>query len=133
MVTKKTLADGVSLTVLPSTQFKTTRIVLNFIAPLQAETITQRSLLASLLETNSQDYPTQADLAAKLSAMYGANFGISVSKRGNTHVFSVVMTVVNDKFLPGETAVLTEGLAFLKQVLWRPNVSVGHFDTATKT
>jgi len=131
MVTKKILADGVSLIVLPSTQFKTTRIVLNFIAPLQAETITQRSLLASLLETNSQDYPTQADLAAKLSAMYGANFGISVSKRGNTHVFSVVMTVVNDKFLPGETAVLTEGLAFLKQVLWRPNVSVGHFDTAT--
>ncbi|MFC6169815.1 EF-P 5-aminopentanol modification-associated protein YfmF [Loigolactobacillus jiayinensis] len=131
MVTKKELANGVTLTVLPTTQFKTTRIVLNFIAPLAAATITQRSLLASLLETNSQDYPTQADLAAKLSALYGANFGISVSKRGNVHVFSVVMTVVNDKFLPGATTVLTEGLAFLKQVLWRPNVTASRFDAAT--
>ncbi|MFL2029831.1 EF-P 5-aminopentanol modification-associated protein YfmF [Loigolactobacillus zhaoyuanensis] len=131
MVTKKTLADGVTLTILPSTQFKTTRIVLNFIAPLQAETITQRSLLASLLETNSQDYPTQADLAAKLSAMYGANFGISVNKRGNAHIFSVVMTLVNDKFLPGDTQVLAEGLTFLKQILWRPNATTAGFDEAT--
>ncbi|MFD0896486.1 EF-P 5-aminopentanol modification-associated protein YfmF [Loigolactobacillus binensis] len=133
MVIKKTIADGVSLTVLPSTQFKTIRIVLNFIAPLTATTITQRSLLASLLETNSQDYPTQAELAAKLSAMYGANFGISVSKRGNMHVFSVVLTLVNDKFLPGTTQVLAEAIAFLKQVLWRPNATAAGFDNATFT
>lgn len=131
MVTHKQLANGVELNVLPSHQFKTTRVVINFIAPLAAETITQRSLLANLLETNSQDYPTQADLAAKLSAMYGADFGVTVGKQGNAHIFSMVLTVVNDRFLPGETHVLKDGLAFLKQILWRPNAAAGAFDAAT--
>ncbi|ANK64938.1 metalloprotease [Loigolactobacillus backii] len=127
----QTLTDGVTLNVIPSKQFKTIRIVLTFLAPLDNKTITKRSLLASLLETNSADYPTQTDLAAKLSAMYGANFGISVNKRGNAHFFTVTLTLTNDKFLPVQTGLLAEGLEFLKSVLYRPNIVDNAFEATT--
>lgn len=125
------LKQGVHLTVQPSTQFKTTRIVVNFLAPLQRETVTKRSLLASLLETNSKDYPTQTALAAKLSQLYGASFGVNISRRGRLHCFSVSLTLVNDRYLPADDAILQAGLAFLKQVLFRPNVTTHGFDDAT--
>lgn len=125
------LKQGVHLTVQPSNQFKTTRIVVNFLAPLQQETVTKRSLLASLLETNAKDYPTQTALAAKLSQLYGASFGASVSRRGQLHCFSVSLTLVNDRYLPADDAVLKSGLAFLKQVLFRPNATEAGFDETT--
>jgi predicted Zn-dependent peptidase len=128
---EQTLKQGVHLTVQPSKQFKTTRIVVNFLAPLQRDTVTKRSLLASLLETNSKDYPTQTALAAKLSQLYGASFGASVSRRGQLHCFSVSLTLVNDRYLPANETVLTDGLAFLKQVLFRPNATEAGFDAAT--
>lgn len=128
---EQTLKQGVHLTVQPSKQFKTTRIVVNFLAPLQRDTVTKRSLLASLLETNSKDYPTQTALAAKLSQLYGASFGASVSRRGQLHCFSVSLTLVNDRYLLANETVLTDGLAFLKQVLFRPNATEAGFDAAT--
>lgn len=51
------LAEGVNLHVLPTKQYKTIRIFIRFTARLQQEVITKRSLLSSMLETNSLNYP----------------------------------------------------------------------------
>ena len=75
---QKEIKPGVWLMVLPTTQFKTTRINIQFLTPLRRDTVTKRTLLTSLLETNSQEYPTQAAMAAHLESLYGANFSIGV-------------------------------------------------------
>lgn len=74
------LAEGVNLHVLQTKQYKTVRIFVRFTTRLK-EVITKRSLLSSLLETNSLNYPDQTQLSAKLADLYGASFGTSVRKK----------------------------------------------------
>lgn len=75
------LAEGVNLHVLPTKKYKTIRIFIRFTARLQQEVITKRSLLSSMLETNSLNYPDQTKLSAQLAELYGASFGLSVRKK----------------------------------------------------
>lgn len=82
---RKQLENGINLTVIENSQFKTNRIVINFVAPLAGEESAERMLLANLLEISSAKYPSQQRLAEKLSELYGASFGITVSKKGNYH------------------------------------------------
>jgi len=74
------LTEGVNLHVLPTKQFKTIRIFVRFTTALEKDIVTKRSLLSSLLETNSLNYPDQTQLSAKLADLYGAGFGFSVRK-----------------------------------------------------
>ncbi|KRN28459.1 metalloprotease [Lactobacillus selangorensis] len=128
---RKTLADGIYLNLIPTKQFKTIRVVIRFIAPLERATATQRSLLASILEANSADYPTQADLAAKLQEMYGASFNIGAFKEGNAHILSVELNLVNDRYLHGEPHLLKTGIDFLRRILFHPHALEGAFDATT--
>lgn len=114
------LAKGVNLHVIPSKKFKTVSIKVKFSSPLQVETITKRSLLANLLDTNSQYYPTQTDFRKALSELYGARFGVGVGKKGNKHILTTYLSVVNDKYL-SEAGVVEEAIDFLKSVLFHPH------------
>lgn len=125
------LEEGVHLHVIPTKKYKTVRFVLKFRAPIDAETITKRALLSSILETNSKKYPTQTQLRSELANLYGASFGLSVTKKGTQHIFTAGMNLVNEKYLSGEPAVLMNGIALLKEILLNPNAADGKFDEAT--
>ncbi|WP_314064013.1 EF-P 5-aminopentanol modification-associated protein YfmF [uncultured Vagococcus sp.] len=127
------LKQGVNLHVIPTDKYKTIRVMIRFAAPLLAETISKRTLLSSLLETNSQAYPTQTKLSEKLADLYGASFGINVNKKGDSHYMSVILNVVNDKFLPNDETVLPEAIAFLNEIIFHPNATDSQFDQATFT
>lgn len=125
------LTKGVELHVIPTTKYKTVRMMVRFASPLLAETISKRTLLGSLLETNSQKYPTQTKLSEKLADLYGASFGANVTKKGDNHYFTISLNVVNDKFLPNEAPVLVEAVAFLKEIIFHPNLTGGAFEQGT--
>ncbi|AEB29373.1 putative metalloprotease [Carnobacterium sp. 17-4] len=125
------LNEGVHLHVLPTKKYKTIRIMMKFRAPLNKKTITKRAMLANLLETNSKKYPTQTALRSALSNMYGASFGTGVSKKGNTHIFSISLNLVNEKYLSKGDNVLQESIDFLKEIIFQPNTENGHFHEQT--
>ena len=125
------LNEGVQLHVLPTKKYKTIRIMLKFRAPLNKHTITKRAMLANLLETNSKKYPTQTALRSALSTMYGASFGTAVTKKGNTHVLTFSLNLVNERYLSKGDNVLQEGIDFLKEVILSPNVEQEHFHEKT--
>ena len=93
------IKDGVTLDLLPTKQFKTIGIKVDFVAPLQATAITARALLAQVLETSTAAYPTQTALARELSRLYGASFGISVLKLGTKHVIRLTCSLVDEQYL----------------------------------
>ena len=126
----KELAQGVRLHVLPTKKYKTISIKFKFKTALDRDTITKRSLVSRLLETNSQQYPTQTDFQYALSKLYGANFGSGVSKKGLLHIVSLSMSVVNDKYLT-DKSVLEEALSFFHSVLFQPNAFQGGFHKET--
>lgn len=128
--------NGVTLDLLPTKQFKTIGIKVDFVTPLKATAITARALMAQVLETSTAAYPTQTALARQLSAMYGANFGISVLKAGTQHIVRLTCSVVDEQYLadyPDTTPLFERGMAFLKAVLFEPLLPHGQFDPTTFT
>lgn len=124
------LAQGVNLHVVPTEKYKTVRILVRFNTRLTRETITKRTLLSSLLETNSLNYPDQAKLSEQLAQLYGASFGINVNKKGNLHWLNLSLNLVNDKYLEN-SHVLAEAVTFVKEILFYPNIVSGKFEEET--
>lgn len=123
------ITDGVYLNVIESNQFKTTRINVQFLAPLRAQQSGRRALLTSVLETNSADYPTQDQLSARLEEMYGASFGFGVAREGAVHRMGAAISVLNDQYT--DHSLLPDAFAFLQSVLMRPLMAGDTLDPAT--
>ena len=130
------LVKGVSLNIIPSKQFKTTRIFISFIKNIELKKeLAERALLANYLEMCSQNYPTQIDIARKLSQMYGASFGSSVDRRGNYQLINFSIDYIESKYLAGNEDLLSEVIEFLKEIIFNP-LRVGenkNFDEETFT
>lgn len=128
------LTAGITLNVIPTKQFKTTRINISFLTELSERSeLVMRTLLADLLETSSQKYPTQKDVALELSEMYGASFGTTVDRRGQVHSLNFILNCVNDNYLLEKIDLLAKSLAFLQEMIMRPLVDKQGFDQATFT
>ncbi|MGX6978861.1 EF-P 5-aminopentanol modification-associated protein YfmF [Vagococcus elongatus] len=125
------LAENINLHVIPTKKYKTIQIMIRFATEMTREKASLRTLLSSMLETNSRHYPTSTAMSKKLSEMYGARFNVGTNKKGNVHQLNLVLSIVNPKYLPHETALLEEGLMFLNEVLFSPNIKDGQFDLAT--
>ena len=130
------LVKGVNLNIIPSKQFKTTRIFISFVKNIESKKeLAKRALLANYLEMCSQNYPTQIDIARKLSQMYGASFGSSVDRRGNYQLINFSIDYIESKYLAGNEDLLSEVIEFLKEIIFNP-LRVGenkNFDEETFT
>ena len=130
------LVKGVNLNIIPSKQFKTTRIFISFVKNIESKKeLAERALLANYLEMCSQNYPTQIDIARKLSQMYGASFGSSVDRRGNYQLINFSIDYIEGKYLVGNEDLLSEVIEFLKEIIFNP-LKVGenkNFDEETFT
>lgn len=129
---QKEINTGVMLNVIPTQQFKTTRVVISFLKELtDRKELVMRTLLANILETSSQAYPTQKAVALELSKMYGASFGTTVSRRGQVHILNFVLNCVNDNYLLHPEDLLGQVFSFLKELIFAPLANDGAFDEAT--
>lgn len=125
------ITKGVQLHVLTTNKYKTVRIMIRFATRLDEKTITKRTLLASLLETNCQRYPEQVQISEKLAELYGASFGINVTKKGNQHYLTLTFNLVNSKYLLDKPALIQEAAAFLREIIFAPNIQAGQFEEQT--
>lgn len=121
--------DGVNLTLKPTKKYKTNRILVSFTTNItDPSEITARTLLADLLESTSAHFTTQRAVALKLSELYGASFGTSVSRYGNVYGLNFIINVVNDNYLAGSTNLLQETCDFLREMIFAPQIVADHFD-----
>lgn len=120
--------DNFHVSVLPTTKFKTTMITLKFMAPLEDETITSRSLLSKILMRATEKYPTDKAFNRKLSELYGAYVNSYVSKFKDKHVITISLELVNEKYLKDTTPLFEQGIELLKEIIWHPLIKDGLFD-----
>jgi predicted Zn-dependent peptidase len=118
---------GYHLHLVKTDKYKTNTIVWKMKAPLEKETVTYRALLPYVLQNSSKKYPTTTSLQSYLEELYGANFFVDVSKKGEYHIMSFSIEVTNEKFLQDKTPLLKTGLEFLSSILFAPNAENGRF------
>ncbi|MGV0030455.1 EF-P 5-aminopentanol modification-associated protein YfmF [Latilactobacillus curvatus] len=122
------ITDGVYLNILQTNQFKTIRLTVQLIAPVTADGMTRRSLLASVLGASSQAYRDQVAIANELQAMYGAGFNMNAYRQGNLAIFSISMRIVSPRYLRDTIDLQEQAIAFIGQLLLHPDVVEGQFN-----
>ena len=124
------LAQGVNLHFIQSTKFKTNKIKIRFSAPMSADTIAERVIVSSLLETANAVYPTSQLFREHLASLYGSNYSTSVSRRGLIHYVDINVSFVRDSFLSRKNALTTKIIEFIKASLLSPLAHDGAFDSS---
>ena len=119
MVTKE-IQTGVFVHVLPTKQFATTHIAVNFTQQLNQQTLNARVLASNMLETASAKYSSQTKLAQALSEMTGAAFGTEIFKVGQLHTIRLQLNLVHETFATTDSDILRDGFNFLNEVINRP-------------
>ncbi len=114
------LAEGVNLYIQPTGKFKTTTIYAYFHMPLEPVTVTYNALLPMVLSRGSAEFPSTAALARHFDDLYGASFGVDVSRRGEVQSIVFRLEVANEQHIPGEEGLLKRGLETLAGIIIRP-------------
>lgn len=118
---------GFRLHVIETTQFKTNTLVWKMKAPLDSTTVSQRALLPFVLQSGTKNYPTTAKLRSYLDELYGTNLSVDLAKKGNEHIITLSIDIVNEKFLQDQTPLLEKAFTILYEVLFNPREENNQF------
>ena len=125
------LVKGVNLHFLQSKKFKTNKIKVRFSSLLDENTVAARVLVACMMETANQKYPTSQLFREKLASLYGVELSTSVSKRGRVHYVDLNISFVRDDFLSKKNVLTDEVLDIIETIFFSPLVVEDHFDNDT--
>jgi predicted Zn-dependent peptidase len=122
----KTLSKKINIHLLPTRKFKTVLVSVFLHQTLEKELASQTALLPAVLERGTREFPSFRDLKIRLEELYGAELRADVLKKGERHILSFSLEVINDKFAPGEN-LLQQGLSILKNLISDPFLENGVF------
>ncbi len=125
--TRQTLSKGITGLDIRTDKFKTTRISLSFVLPLNQTDASLASLLAKLLSRSTEKYPTPVALHRKLLSLYGARFSSGVIKVGDYQLLNLSITTLSDRFALEHEQLARESADFLCEALFRPHLQDGTF------
>lgn len=125
------LKKGVNLVVLPTTQFKTLHIAVDFVAPLNDTNISARSLLTYLTAVSSKKYPNQQCVAQETINLYGSQYQTDVLRFGQTHHVRYTLQMPAPIYVGDENTLLHDAFNFLRDMIFDPLVEHHQFDQAT--
>lgn len=120
------LPKGINLQVVPTNKFTVTKLLISFATPQTMTNATVRNLLANLLVSGSQKYPSQTAIARQLANMYGADLNAYVARIGTAHTVRFSLTFVNDRF--STAGMLKKQLNFMSDILFQPLLLNNRFD-----
>jgi predicted Zn-dependent peptidase len=120
--------QGYRLHMIQSNKFKTVHFVAKFISPLAREHVTKRALLPFVMQQATKNYPTANAFRQKLDDLYGSTFSMDGSKKGEMHVITARMSVVNPSYLSTDEPILAEAVQFFNEALFAPKVLANGFD-----
>lgn len=127
--TIKSIADGVRLCSLKTSQFKTGKIMITMALPLN-ENASANAVLPFILHRSCKDYPDFTALNGRLAELYGAILCANVSKHGEAQLLSVSLTAIDDRFSLTDESIAQECAWLLTKIIFEPKISDGCFEKA---
>lgn len=124
------LSNGVEGCHIKNTRFKTTRISLNLMVPLDKNTVCANAILPFILTRACREYPDYTSFNAKLAELYGASIYGDTAKYGDKQVLKLVLTVLDDRFALDGSSIIKESTALLCALLFDPPLVEDSFNSA---
>ncbi|MFZ4454213.1 EF-P 5-aminopentanol modification-associated protein YfmF [Salibacterium aidingense] len=119
--------SGLDVHLIPTAKYKTTTLVLQIKAALTRETAAKRALLASVLQSATNDLRSRKQIRLYLDDLYGAAFHTDVQKKGENHIISMRMEIANEKYLKEAPSLFHKSISFLQHALEDPYLPDGKF------
>lgn len=121
------MMDGINFRSIRDTRFKTLRIAVNFMLPIDKNTAAANALLPFLLSRASREYPDFTRLNERLSELYGASISADVRKLGEAQVLSIAASGLADRYALEGESISAELSKLLCSVLFDPPLVDGLF------
>ncbi len=92
------LAPNITARNLIDPKFKTVRISVNMIVPLDKEYAACNALMPSIVSRVTKDFPDYRSLSRYLSALYGASLSSGLSKIGDNQILTVAAAGISNRY-----------------------------------
>lgn len=126
-IIRKSIADGVFFSSIKEQRFKTAKISVTMLVPLNIETASQYALLPYLLSYSCKKYPNALSLNRALNTLYGAGIGAYCKKMGESLALTVTIAGIDDRYTMNNEKISPDLVEFLCEVIFNPKVENGAF------
>ncbi len=126
-IEQRFVCDGVNFRSIKDTKFKTIRISVNFLLPIQKDAAAENALIPFLLSRTSREYPDFTKLGQRLEELYGAEINADVQKLGDNQMLSLSATGIADRYALDGEKVSTELSKLLCSMIFDPYLEDGLF------
>lgn len=110
-------------------KFKSCVFSVNFILPLSFEKSHLYSLIPSVLNSGTVNYPTRAALCVRFQELYGASIATRIVKRGSRQLISIEADLLSDRY--SEYGNLLRVVEMLYELIFNPLLTDGVFNRDT--
>lgn len=124
---RKTLSNGVQLTIVPSTRFKTSVMSACLVLPLGGEEASARAAMPRVLRRGTAVYPDMQQLGAALDELYGARIEPIVRKRGESLILGFLADVIDEKYATNDNGLTARAVDLLASFWQSPYIKDGAF------
>ena len=130
MITEsKIIADGVKISYIKTTKFKTNFISINFISELSKADAHFKSMLPLVLARGSSNFPSQMQINKRLQYLYSGDIASRNTSFGEYHIFGFKANLLNNKFAKN-IDIAKETIDLLCDIVFNPYLVNGKFDEA---
>jgi len=124
---RREIAPGVWLTALHTDKFKTGCLSVSLLTQLNRERAAENAVLPYVLRRGTAMLPDMRAVSARLDGLYGSGVEPVTRKLGEIHAVGFLANFPEDRFLPGDTDVLSEIVDLCAQLWLSPNTRGGLF------
>ncbi len=118
---RKDLEGSIGYTTIIDPKFKTERVKVIFLTPLDGNTASQNAMAAGIIGSSNSKYKNISEITEKLNSLYGANINIEVSKLSDIQRLEVCVSSICSKYaLEGED-IGKEVISILLDCIFSPN------------
>ena len=126
-IKQESLPDGINITTIEDSKFKSNCVTIRFITNLDEKTASAYALIPNILISCNEKYKTRTEITTKLAKLYGCGMSSNTRKLGNNQMTSIAADFICDNYaLDGEN-ISDEISDMLIYCLFSPLVKDGGF------
>lgn len=125
---KKRLAKNIFLNINPIKKFRTIKIQIDFLRPLNKDEMTSRRLLANVLSNSTKDYPSFQAINDREMDLYGSEINVYTRNLLNFNDLAFSVEFADPAFLIDGKTQIKDNLDLLGEIIFKPNLDGANFD-----